>query len=101
MTYKIGDKQDLSLVNDTLNQIDIPECCILHSNQGSVSILYLLSMMRRKGITRSMSRKKPPADNSSIESFHSSLKSETFYINNQLNSSNQIVIDNVESTLKL
>ena len=40
VTYKIGDKQDLSLVNDTLNQIDIPECCILHSNQGSVYTSY-------------------------------------------------------------
>ncbi|GED02953.1 hypothetical protein BAT02nite_25970 [Bacillus atrophaeus] len=29
----------------------------------------------------SMSRKGTPADNASIESFHSSLKSETFYLN--------------------
>ncbi|MGE6403363.1 IS3 family transposase, partial [Bacillus velezensis] len=28
-----------------------------------------------------MSRKGTPADNASIESFHSSLKSETFYLN--------------------
>ena len=47
-----------------------------------------------------MSRKGTPADNAPIESFHSSLKSETFYINNQLNSSNHIVIDIVENTLK-
>ncbi|MBD6792420.1 hypothetical protein F1Z09_00765, partial [Staphylococcus aureus] len=49
---------------------------------------------------RSMSRKGTPADNAPIESFHSSLKSETFYINNQLNNSNHIVIDIVENTLK-
>ena len=30
VAYKIDDKQDQSLVNDTLNQIDIPEGCILH-----------------------------------------------------------------------
>ncbi|TWP02964.1 hypothetical protein EUA35_21545 [Bacillus subtilis] len=34
--------------------------------------------MKTKGITMSMSRKGTPADNASIESFHSSLKSETF-----------------------
>ena len=56
--------------------------------------------MRRKGIIRSMSRKGTPADNAPIESFHSSLKSETFYINNQLNSSNHIVIDIVEKYIK-
>ncbi|MCD9055784.1 IS3 family transposase, partial [Staphylococcus arlettae] len=32
--------------------------------------------------------------------FHSSLKCETFYINNELNSSNQIVIDIVENYIK-
>ncbi|MEC1867442.1 integrase core domain-containing protein, partial [Bacillus paralicheniformis] len=34
-----------------------------------------------KGITTSMFPKGTPADNASIESFHSSLKSETFYLN--------------------
>lgn len=37
---KIDDKQDQSLVNDTLNQIDIPEGCILHSNQGCIYTSY-------------------------------------------------------------
>ncbi|WP_436945979.1 IS3 family transposase, partial [Staphylococcus xylosus] len=53
-----------------------------------------------KGIIRSMSRKGTPADNAPIESFHSSLKCEAFYINNELNSSNQIVIDIVENYIK-
>ncbi|MFS8252490.1 IS3 family transposase, partial [Staphylococcus hominis] len=35
------------------------------------------------------------------ERYHSSLKSETFYINNQLNSSNHIVIDIVEKYIKI
>ena len=56
--------------------------------------------MRRKALSE-VCRKGTPADNAPIESFHSSLKSETFYINNQLNSSNHIVIDIVENTLKL
>ena len=97
MAYKIDDKQDQSLVNDTLNQIDT-RGCILHSDQGSVYTSYAYYQLCEKGIIRSMS--KVPADNAPIESFHSSLKSETFYINNQLNSSNHIVIDMSKNTLK-
>lgn len=101
VAYKIDDKQDQSLVNDTLNQIDIPEGCILHSDQGSVYTSYVYyQLCEEKGIIRSMSRKGTPADNAPIESFHSSLKSENFYINNQLNSSNHIVIDIVEKYIK-
>ena len=101
VAYKIDDKQDQSLVNDTLNQIDIPEGCILHSDQGSVYTSYAYyQLCEEKGIIRSMSRKGTPADNAPIESFHSSLKSETFYINNELNRSNHIVIDIVEKYIK-
>ena len=101
VAYKIDDKQDQSLVNDTLNQIDIPEACILHSDQGSVYTSYAYyQLCEEKGIIRSMSRKGTPADNAPIESFHSSLKSETFYINNELNRSNHIVIDIVEKYIK-
>ena len=101
VTYKIDDKQDQSLVNDTLNQIDIPEGCILHSDQGSVYTSYAYyQLCEEKGIIRSMSRKGTPADNAPIEGFHSSLKSETFYINNELNRSNHIVIDIVEKYIK-
>ena len=101
VAYKIDDKQDQRLVNDTLNQIDIPEGCILHSNQGSVYTSYAYyQLCEEKGIIRSMSRKGTPADNAPIESFHSSLKSETFYINNELNRSNHIVIDIVEKYIK-
>ncbi|MFZ8011971.1 IS3 family transposase [Staphylococcus epidermidis] len=101
VAYQIDDKQDQSLVNDTLNQIDIPEGCILHSDQGSVYTSYAYyQLCEEKGIIRSMSRKGTPADNAPIESFHSSLKSETFYINNELNRSNHIVIDIVEKYIK-
>lgn len=44
-----------------------------------------------------MSRKGTPADNAPMESFHSTLKCETFYLNNELKSSNYIVIDIVEN----
>ncbi|WP_310651915.1 IS3 family transposase [Staphylococcus aureus] len=101
VAYKIDDKQDQRLVNDTLNQIDIPEGYILHSDQGSVYTSYAYyQLCEEKGIIRSMSRKGTPADNAPIESFHSSLKSETFYINNELNRSNHIVIDIVEKYIK-
>ena len=101
VAYKIDDKQDQSLVNDTLNQIDIPEGCILHSDQGSVYTSYAYyQLCEEKSIIRSMSRKGTPADNAPTESFHSSLKSETFYINNELNRSNHIVIDIVEKYIK-
>nr|AWM30173.1 hypothetical protein SCC82B_00033 [Staphylococcus caeli] len=101
VAYKIDNKQDQSLVNDTLNQISILKNCILHSDQVSVYTSYAYyQLCEEKGIIRSMSRKGTPADNTPIESFHSSLKCETFYINNELNSSNQIVIDIVENYIK-
>ena len=79
VAYKIDDKQDQSLVNDTLNQIDIPKGCILHSlSRQRLYILCLLSIMRRKRHYQKYVPKGTPADNAPIESFHSSLKSETF-----------------------
>ncbi|CAN2250083.1 transposase [Bacillus vallismortis] len=55
---------------------------MLYSDQGSVYTSYeYQKAVKTKGITMSMSRKGTPADNASIESFHSSLKSETFYLN--------------------
>ena len=100
MAYKIDDKQDQSLVNDTLNQIDIPEGCILHSDQGSVYTSYAYYQLCEEKALSEVCRKGTPADNAPIESFHSSLKSETFYINNELNRSNHIVIDIVEKYIK-
>ncbi len=101
VAYTIGDTQDQSLVNDTLNQIDVPEGCLLHSDQGSVytSPSYY-QLCEEKGIIRSMSRKGTPADNAPIECFHSSLKCETFYLNNELNNSNFIVKDIVEKYIE-
>ncbi|MGG3141060.1 IS3 family transposase [Bacillus subtilis] len=83
IAYTIGDKQDTDFVLDTLEQLPtLPENCVLHSDQGSVYTSYeYQKAVNTKGIIMSMSRKGTPADNASIESFHSLLKSETFYLN--------------------
>ncbi|NOL31394.1 IS3 family transposase [Bacillus altitudinis] len=83
IAFTIGDKQDTDFILNTLNQLPaLPENCVLHSDQGSVYTSYeYQKAVHIKGITMSMSRKGTPADNASIESFHSSLKSETFYLN--------------------
>ncbi|MGQ5110968.1 IS3 family transposase [Bacillus halotolerans] len=83
IAFTIGDKQDTDFVLNTLDQLPtLPQNCVLHSDQGSVYTSYeYQKAVKTKGITMSMSRKGTPADNASIESFHSSLKSETFYLN--------------------
>ncbi len=82
IAFTISDHQNVSLVLDTLSQLpELSGNCILHSDQGSVytSAAYQ-SEIKKRGITMSMSRKGTPADNAPIESFHSTLKSETFYL---------------------
>lgn len=93
VAYTIGETQDTSLVLDTLNQLtSLPEGAILHSNQGSVYISAAYQeAVKRKGITMSMSRKGTPADNAPIESFHSTLKSETFYLDGLTRTTTAIV----------
>ncbi|MCM3356036.1 IS3 family transposase [Bacillus halotolerans] len=83
IAFTIGDKQETDFVLNTLDQLPtLPQNCVLHSDQGSVYTSYeYQKAVKTKGITMSMSRKGTPADNASIESFHSSLKSETFYLN--------------------
>lgn len=97
IAHTIGDTQDLTFVIDTLDQLpELSESCILHSDQGSVytSGKYQTSV-NKKSITMSMSRKGTPSDNAPIESFHSTLKSETFYRYPELKSSNEIVTQTV------
>ncbi|PAD94348.1 IS3 family transposase, partial [Terribacillus saccharophilus] len=94
----IGDKQDTAFVLDTLAQLPLlPENCVLHSDQGSVYTSFeYQEAIKAKGITMSMSRKGTPADNASIESFHSTLKSETFYLNSIDRTTTAIVERTVE-----
>lgn len=82
VSYKIGYKMDNSLVIDTLNEAIAKEKdvtkLILHSDRGAqyTSFEYK-AICESNGIQISMSQKGTPADNSPIESFHSSLKRET------------------------
>ena len=98
----VSDTQNLECVIDTLNQLpDMTLPCILHSDQGSVytSKEYQLRV-KNKSITMSMSRKGTPADNAPIESFHASLKCETFEIQPELKSSTEIVSQTVLHYIK-
>lgn len=98
VAYSIADKQDTSLVLDTLNQLPEQENMLLHSDQGSVyTSLDYQSAVKRKGITMSMSRKGTPADNAPIESFHSTLKSETFYLEDLMCTTTAIVEQTVRA----
>lgn len=96
VAYSIADKQDTSLVLDTLNQLPKRANMLLHSDQGSVytSQAYQAAI-KGKGITMSMSRKGTPADNAPIESFHSTLKSETFYLEGLTCTTTAIVVQTV------
>jgi len=98
IAYSIGDTQDTNLVLDTLNQLPAVERCMLHSDQGSVytSTVYQQAV-KEKGITMSMSRKGTPADNAPIESFHSTLKSETFYLEDFTCTTTAIVVQIVQN----
>lgn len=102
IAYTIGKSQDVRLVLDTLQQLEnSTEGAILHSDQGSVYTSYNYQMeVKEKRITMSMSRKGTPADNSPIETFHSSLKSETFYLDGIHSTTNACVIQIVEEYIK-
>lgn len=97
IAYTIGATQNLSFVLDTLSQLpEQVENCLLHSDQGSVyTSAGYQNAVKGKSITMSMSRKGTPADNAPIECFHSQLKSETFYLNTELESSKEIVSQTV------
>jgi len=98
IAHSIGDCQDTNFVLDTLNQLpELPEGCTLHSDQGSFYTSYdYQKSVKGKGITMSMSRKGTPADNAPIESFHSSLKCETFYLDDLKYTTTAIVVKTVE-----
>lgn len=97
VAYSISDKQDTSFVLDTLYQLPDQPGMMLHSDQGSVytSQAYQAAV-KGKGITMSMSRKGTPADNAPIESFHSTIKSETFYLDNFTCTTTAIVVQIVK-----
>ena len=102
ISYTISDKQDVPFVPDTLNQLPCIELpCTLHSDQGSVyTSSSFQTQVKNKSIAMSMSRKGTPADNAPIESFHSTLKSEMFYLFPELCSSTEIVSQTVINFIK-
>lgn len=79
-------------------QLDnLKETTILHSDHGaSYTSKQYCDLVKQKGVTQNMSRKGTPSDNAPIESFHASLKSETFYILKEPSISNDRVNDIVE-----
>lgn len=99
VAYQLSDHPDTTLAINTLKQLpELPDNVILHSDQGSTYTSFeFFELARQKGITRSMSRKGTPADNAPIESFHSSLKSETFYNQIEPKGSKSIVIETVQN----
>ena len=97
IAYSIGNKQDVPFVLDTLQQLPAVSGAMLHSDQGSVYTSHdYQKAVKEKGITMSMSRKGTPADNALIESFHSMLKSETFYLDNLTCTTTAIVVQLVQ-----
>jgi len=99
IAYTISSVQDVTLVLDTLHQLDnLSKDCLLHSDQGSVYTSYTYQKaVKEKGITISMFRKGTPADNSPLETFHSSLKSKTFYLDDIYSTANAHVKQIVET----
>ncbi len=92
----IADRQDTTLVLDTLNQLPSLPGAMLHSDQGSVYTYQAYQeAVKGKSITMSMSHKGTPADNAPIESFHSTLKSETFYLEGLTCTTTAIVVQTV------
>ncbi|EOW9529280.1 DDE-type integrase/transposase/recombinase [Bacillus cytotoxicus] len=83
VSYKVGEKQDVSFVLDTLKK-DLRKRdtinTILHSGQGKcIHQNNFKHIPQKKGIITSMSRTGNCHDNALIEPFHSHLKSKRFY----------------------
>ncbi len=88
VAYKISDKNDLSLVFDTLDEfckLDVKYGAILHTDQGfqykNKSYAYFL---KERGIVQSMSGVGNCYDNAPIESFFGTLKCESLYLSKKL-----------------
>ncbi len=100
IAYTIVEKQDTAFVLYTFHQLEVPKDPLLHSNQGSVYTSYeYQAAIKGKGIIMSMSRKGTPTDNSPIKTFHSLLKSETFYLYGLHSTTNAWVMRIVEEYL--
>lgn len=53
VAYKIDDKQDQSLVNDTLNQIHTPEYCILQVPKAVfINLMLIINYAKKKVLSK-------------------------------------------------
>lgn len=103
IAYQISDRQNVQLVLKTLEMAvneRQPKQVLFHSDQGAVYTSYAFQhLAKEKGITTSMSRKGNCHDHAVIESFHSSLKAETFYSQEKQNLTNSIVKQMVQNDI--
>lgn len=80
---EIGEHANLTMAMKMLDKIkdkSIPEGTIFHSDQGSIyNSPKFQKELERNNFIQSMSRKGTPIDNSPMESFFSTLKSEVIY----------------------
>ena len=86
ITYTITDRPDLHMVTDMMSQalqeITIPEGCMIHSDQGwHYQHKSYQKLLKDNGITQSMSRKGNCLDNAMMENFFGIMKSELLYLN--------------------
>ena len=85
LSYQVSDRNDLSLVLNTINKLpsDVTDISILHSDQGMQYVnLEYRNVLTQKGIRGSHSRRGNCYDNACIESFFSHFKSETELVRN-------------------
>ncbi|WP_391202224.1 IS3 family transposase [Psychrobacillus sp. L4] len=104
VAYKLYNHQQTPLVIDTLKEALIargnPQEVIVHSDQGSVYTSYAYQdCLKENHLVSSMSRRGNCWDNAVIESYHSSLKTEEFYLTKFNSLSNICVIQRIDEYL--
>ncbi|MFB5030021.1 MAG: putative transposase InsK for insertion sequence element IS150 [Candidatus Phytoplasma pruni] len=98
IAYTIADKQDLSLVMNSLEQLKpLKQSCVFHSDQGSqYTAKRFKTILKQKGYQQSFSDVGIPSQNACIESFWANLKGEKLYLSNleQMNAKQMIQMVN-------
>jgi len=81
--FAVKDHQTRELIRESFNNIldkCLPEGTIIHSDQGTLyNNVKFQNQLKDKNFIQSMSRKGTPIDNSPMESFFGSYKSEVLY----------------------
>ena len=67
VAYTISECQDTDFVLDTLNQLELPQGALLHSDQDLSTSKAYYQACTEKGITAPCPEKGTPADNACIE----------------------------------